>query len=107
MYLLRIVSGSLPGKVIEVKKQEKELTFNERIASIAANASRCALQVHGKAERVYRVFWRIVRQQNSSRKAALPIIFSKEDLHKVIEATLAFFEEHGKPGERFGNTLTE
>jgi len=39
-----------PAKVIEVKKQEKELTFNERIASIAANASRCALQVHGKAE---------------------------------------------------------
>lgn len=35
----------------------------------------------------------------------LPIIFSKEELHKVIEATLAFFEEHGKPGERFGNTL--
>jgi len=59
----------------------------------------------GRQRRVYRVFWRIVRQQNSSRKAALPIIFSKEDLHKVIEATLAFFEEHGKPGERFGNTL--
>jgi len=59
----------------------------------------------GRQRRVYRVFWRIVRQQNSSRKAAFAYYFSKEDLHKVIEATLAFFEEHGKPGERFGNTL--
>jgi len=77
----------------------------KRIASIAANASRCALQVHGKAEAGLSCIWRIVRQQNSSRKAAFAYYFSKEDLHKVIEATLAFFEEHGKPGERFGNTL--
>ena len=34
-----------------------------------------------------------------------PIIFSTEELHQVIEATLAFFEKHGKASERFGTML--
>ncbi len=35
----------------------------------------------------------------------LPIIFSRDVLHQVIEVTLAFFDKHGQPSERFGNTL--
>jgi len=76
----------------------------KRIASIAANASSVPTSAwEGRGG--LSCIWRIVRQQNSSRKAAFAYYFLKEDLHKVIEATLAFFEEHGKPGERFGNTL--
>ena len=35
----------------------------------------------------------------------LPIIFSTEELHQVIEATLAFFDKHGRASERFGTLL--
>ena len=35
----------------------------------------------------------------------LPIIFSTEELHQVIEATLAFFDKHGRASERFGTML--
>jgi len=61
----------------------------------------------GRQRRVYRVFWRIVRQQNSSRKQLLPIIFSKEDLHKVIEATLAFLRSMESPVKDLAIPWTE
>ncbi|MCE5286700.1 MAG: 4Fe-4S binding protein [Pelosinus sp.] len=35
----------------------------------------------------------------------LPIIFSTEVLHQVIEITLEFFAKHAKQGERFASTL--
>lgn len=38
-------------------------------------------------------------------KQLLPIIFTEEELHKVVETTLEFFKKHGKQGERFSNTL--
>ncbi|GAB6174918.1 4Fe-4S binding protein [Paradesulfitobacterium aromaticivorans] len=38
-------------------------------------------------------------------KQVLPIIFSKEKLYRVIDATMAFFAKYAKPGERFRITL--
>ncbi|KNY28044.1 4Fe-4S binding protein [Pseudobacteroides cellulosolvens] len=38
-------------------------------------------------------------------KQLFPVIFSTEQLHRVIGTTLEFFKKHGKPGERFRNTL--
>lgn len=35
----------------------------------------------------------------------LPIIKDKEQLYRVTDATIEFFKEHGKPGERFKHTL--
>lgn len=35
----------------------------------------------------------------------LPIVYSKDDLFKITDATLAFFAENAKPSERFANTL--
>lgn len=38
-------------------------------------------------------------------KQLLPILFEKEQVHKVVETTLRFFNDNGKAGERFGVTL--
>lgn len=38
-------------------------------------------------------------------KQILPLIFSKEKLFSVIDATMAFFARYAKPGERFRITL--
>lgn len=35
----------------------------------------------------------------------LPIVKDKEQLYRVTDATIEFFKEHGKPGERFKYTL--
>ena len=35
----------------------------------------------------------------------LPILFEKEKLFAVVDASIEFFKTHGKPGERFRNTL--
>lgn len=35
----------------------------------------------------------------------LPIIQDKEQLYRITDATIEFFKEHGKPGERFKYTL--
>lgn len=38
-------------------------------------------------------------------REVLPIIFDESDLHRIVEVALSFFEEHAKPGERFGIML--
>lgn len=35
----------------------------------------------------------------------LPRLFTAAELHNIVETTLAFFKQYGKPGERFGKTL--
>ncbi|HOQ36256.1 MAG TPA: 4Fe-4S binding protein [Acetivibrio sp.] len=95
-----------PAKVIEVNKQKKELTFNEKGCIYCGKCVKvCPTSAwEGKGGFIV-YFGGLFGNKIAIGKQLLPIIFSKEDLHKVIEATLAFFEEHGKPGERFGNTL--
>ena len=39
--------------------------------------------------------------QIATAKQILPIIFEKEKLFTIVEKTLAFFNKHGRPGERF------
>ncbi len=38
-------------------------------------------------------------------KPLLPLITEKEQLFRVVDAAIAFFQEHGKPGERFRRTI--
>lgn len=38
-------------------------------------------------------------------KKLLPIIFQKERLFRVVDATVRFYKQYGKAGERFRNTL--
>jgi dissimilatory sulfite reductase (desulfoviridin) alpha/beta subunit len=35
----------------------------------------------------------------------LPILFEKPEMFAAIDAAIAFFDEHGKPGERFAKTV--
>ncbi|HOM03138.1 MAG TPA: 4Fe-4S binding protein [Acetivibrio sp.] len=95
-----------PAKVIEVKKQEKELAFNEKDCIYCGKCVKvCPTSAWEGKSGFILYFGGLFGNRISIGRQLLPILFSKEDLHKVIEATLAFFEEHGKPGERFGNTL--
>lgn len=35
----------------------------------------------------------------------LPILFDEAKVYEIVDVTLAFFEKHAKPSERFGNCL--
>ncbi|MDR3302955.1 MAG: 4Fe-4S binding protein [Treponema sp.] len=35
----------------------------------------------------------------------IPILFNKEEIFQAIDLVLTFFEQHGKPSERLGNTI--
>ncbi|HEX9059351.1 MAG TPA: 4Fe-4S binding protein [Clostridia bacterium] len=93
-------------KAIKVNKDDKKLTFDK---NECINCGRCVKACRSSAWEgksgfvVY--FGGLYGNRISIGKQLLPILFTKEELHKVVEATLEFFNKNGKPGERFGNTL--
>jgi len=95
-----------PVKVIQVKKQERQLFFNEKNCIYCGKCVKvCTTSAwEGKSGFVV-YFGGLFGNKISIGKQLFPIIFSKEVLHKIIEETLMFFEERGKAGESFGTTL--
>jgi len=95
-----------PTKAIQVKKAEEKLIFNEQdciYCGKCVKACPTSAWIGKSGFIVY--FGGLFGNRIAIGRQLLPIIFSKEKLHEIIEITLAFFEEYGRPGERFGNTL--
>ncbi|MEM5766882.1 MAG: 4Fe-4S binding protein [Bacillota bacterium] len=95
-----------PTKVIAVDKGNKQLAFDKENCIYCGKCVKACPVSAWTGESGFIVSLgglygnRIAVGQN-----LLPIIFSTEVLHRVIEITLAFFTKHGKQGERFANTL--
>jgi anaerobic sulfite reductase subunit C len=95
-----------PAKAIRVQKQEQSLHLE---AKDCIHCGKCVKACPTKAWKgksgfvVY--FGGLFGNRISIGRQLLPILFEKEDLHKVIETTLVFFREHGRQKERFCNTL--
>jgi len=93
-------------KSIVVDKQNKKLAFEESTCNYCGRCVKsCPVGAwEGKSGFVV-YFGGLFGNRIAIGKQLFPIIFSTEVLHRVVETTLAFFKKHGKPSERFGNTL--
>ena len=91
---------------IKVDKKSKTLTFDESSCNYCGRCVKaCPVEAWEGKSGFLVYFGGLFGNRISIGKQLIPIIFSTEQLHKVIETTLAFFEKYGKPSERFGNTL--
>lgn len=95
-----------PTQVITVDQEESILTYNEDGCNFCGRCVKsCPTDAwEGKSGFIVS-FGGLFGNQISVGRQLLPIIFSEEELIRVIDATLTFFEEHGRAGERFGKTL--
>lgn len=95
-----------PTKAIAVDKKNKRLIFHEEDC---INCGRCVKACPTKAwegkEGFILYFGGLFGNKIAIGKKLIPILFEKEDVHKIVEATLAFFTKHGKKSERFRNTV--
>lgn len=95
-----------PTKAIAVNRADKELLFNESECIYCGKCIKsCSTDAWEGKSGYLLYFGGLFGNRISTGKQLLPIIFDKKDLHNVIEATLEFFQKHGKASERFGKTL--
>jgi anaerobic sulfite reductase subunit C len=95
-----------PTKAIAVDRASKTLAFEQSDCVYCGKCVKsCSTEAwEGKSGYIVS-FGGLFGNRISIGRPLFPILFSREDLHKVIETTLEFFKEQGKPSERFGNTL--
>jgi len=93
-------------KAITVHKAGKKLLFSEEACNYCGRCVKaCPTEAwEGKSGFVL-YFGGLFGNRIAIGKKLLPIIFSTEDLFKVVDATLKFYETHGKASERFRNTV--
>ncbi|EGO64616.1 4Fe-4S binding protein [Acetonema longum] len=95
-----------PTKAIQVQKQEKKLAFDpDKCVYCGKCVKSCPTAAWEGTSGYLLSFGGLFGNQIAIGQELLPRLFSHDELHKVVEKTLAFFKEHGKPGERFGKTL--
>lgn len=95
-----------PTKVISIDKDEQQLSYAESGCNYCGRCVKsCPTDAWEGKSGFILSFGGLFGNQISVGKQLLPIIFSDEELIRVIDATLNFFAKHGKAGERFGKTL--
>jgi anaerobic sulfite reductase subunit C len=95
-----------PTKAIKVDKNEKSLIYNEKDCICCGKCVKSCPTNAWVGKSGYIIYFGGMFGNNISiGEQLLPIIYSKDELHKIAEATLTFFEKYGNQKERFGNTL--
>lgn len=95
-----------PTAAITVDKQKKSLQLNEAACIYCGKCVKsCPTEAWSGKNGFIVYFGGLFGNRIAIGKQLLPIIFSEADLHKVIEATLDFFQKNAKQGERFRTTL--
>ncbi|QNU65260.1 4Fe-4S binding protein [Ruminiclostridium herbifermentans] len=93
-------------KAITVDRNKKKFVYEQ---SNCNNCGRCVKGCPTKALKgtkgfiVY--FGGLFGNRIATAKQLLPIVFSTEELFKIVDITLKFYEKHAKQGERFRNTV--
>lgn len=95
-----------PAYAIDVNKAAKSLAFDEsRCIYCGKCAKSCPAEAWSGTSGYLVYFGGLFGNRIAIGKQIIPGLFSKGQLHTIIETTLAFFQQHAKQGERFGNTL--
>lgn len=93
-------------KAIKVNKQEQKLTLN---VDNCVNCGRCVKVCpvgtwEGKSG--YNLYFGgTIGNTIAPGKQILPLLYSEEEVHKAVDATLKFFVKHGKSKERLRLTI--
>lgn len=91
---------------ITVDKQQKKITFNENTCNYCGRCVKgCPVGAWVGRSGFIVYFGGMFGNRIVIGRQLLPILFSVEELHRVVETTLQFFNKHGKSSERFANTL--
>lgn len=95
-----------PTKAVKVDKYEKSLLFNESECNYCGKCVKsCPTEAwEGKSGFIV-YFGGLFGNRIAIGEQLIPILFTREELQKVVEVTLEFFKKYGKQGERFRNTL--
>lgn len=91
---------------IKVDKQNKKLNYDGKRCNLCGRCVKvCPVKAWEGKNGFILYFGGLFGNRISIGKQILPILFTKEEVYKVVETTLKFFEKHAKKGERFCNTL--
>lgn len=95
-----------PAKAISVSRQDKTLVYSETECSQCGRCVKACPVKAWEGSLGFTVYFGGTFGNNIRMgKQVLPTLFETADLHRVIEATMEFFREHGRPKERLAYTL--
>jgi len=95
-----------PTAAIKVNKQEKSLNFDESACIYCGKCLKSCPTEAWTGEHGFIVYFGgLFGNRIAIGKQLLPLIFNEADLHKVIEATLDFFQKNAKQGERLRTAI--
>lgn len=95
-----------PVQAIQFPKPDGELIFDEQACIYCGKCVKsCPVGAWQGSSGFLVYFGGLFGKRIATAKQLIPILCSVDKLYGVIETTLAFYARHGKPGERFGNTL--
>jgi dissimilatory sulfite reductase (desulfoviridin) alpha/beta subunit len=91
---------------ITVNKDDKTLKYDKNNCNMCGRCVKACPTKAWEGKSGYVIYFGgLFGNRIAIGKQLLPLVLTKSKLHKVIEATLTFFETHGKAKERFCNTL--
>lgn len=95
-----------PQKAIVIQKAEQKLTFDETKCNYCGKCVKsCPVEAWEGENGFIVYFGGLFGSRISIGEQLLPILFSQDDLYRVVEATVEYFQKNGKAGERFKDTL--
>lgn len=95
-----------PVKAIQIDKQTKTLVFHEEDCIYCGKCAKTCPAEAWQGENGFIVYFGgLFGSRIAIGEQILPLLFSTEDVHKVIEATLDFFENNAKQGERLRTAI--
>jgi len=95
-----------PAKCIKVNKEESRIDFARKDCVFCGKCVKVCPTNAWEGKSGYILFFGgMFGNRIAVGKQLLPILFSKDEVHKVVEITLTFYKNNGKSGERFRNTL--
>ncbi len=95
-----------PAAAIAVARDARTLAFDEDKCVYCGKCAHGCPAVAWSGQSGYILsFGGLFGNRIAAGEELLPIIFEKEKLFPLVEKTLAFFVRHGRPGERFRDTV--
>jgi dissimilatory sulfite reductase (desulfoviridin) alpha/beta subunit len=94
------------SNAITIDKANKTLNYDENNCTMCGRCVQTCKNKAWEGQNGYLMFFGgLFGNRIAIGKQLLPILLTEAQVHKVIEATLSFFEIHGKSKERFCTTL--
>jgi len=95
-----------PGRSIKVDKQYKSLHYDKTSCLMCGRCVKVCPAGAWEGKPGFVIYCGgLFGNHIQIGKQLIPIVFSREELHGVVDAALEFFKKHAKKGERLGHCL--